>query len=628
MAEKNYWSKLSEQRLSRRRLLGGAVGVAAGGAALSLVGCGGGGEGEKTPAGKSPAAKPTATGIGQNIKDEFVPVKTRGGFMRDYGYEPLPLDTLDPHQTQFGPTYDVHASVLSKVLKYDDVYEGVISRDLAQQMPEIVDQITYTIKLRPNIRFHDTPTIREFAASIGAAGVPGRQLTAEDVKYSIERQMNKQSPKAGLYYRSTQWATVDKIEVVDNLTLKITTKRPTAPFIHFLADSNAFIIAKELVDAEDNMTPNNEARRLIGTGPFMVDKFVALQISRGIRNPNWYAADDNPDGIGTGRPFVDGYEVLWTPQDPTAQEAAFRSKQVDGFGADDRPLVERVAKDVGGLPIRVAPSTGFVNSRLLCNDSPAAKTPLKDIRLRQAIHLAIDRSQLNQQMFKGTGYTPGPVPQALKKWALPPQELAKRPGYRFGAAERAEDIAEAKKLWEAAGGGSVGTITIVHSGIPSYITEVMPQVQKMLKDVLGLDTNLDQDTTGYTKLAQGFLEKRIIMSMGYDNGWNDLDDWIYPYFHTDGAKNSFNISDPELDRMLDEERAEFDTAKRQQMGYDLQDYLLTKVVGMLLWVSPAGPSIHWPYLKNTVGLPWFGSSFHRADVWIDTTDPSYQGRKA
>ncbi len=630
MAESNYWSRLAERRLSRRRILGGAVGIAAGGAALSLVGCGGGSKKESGVSGTTPAAGSTPTGIGRNLRDAPAEVQTRGGVIRDYGYEPLSLDTLDPHQTQFGPVYDIHASVLSKVLKYDDVYEGVISTDLAASMPETPDNLTYVIKLRPNITFHDSDAIRSFASGVGAASVPGRQLTADDIKYSIERQTNTSSPKYGLYYRSGQWETIDKIEIVDPLTLRITTKAPTAPFVHYLADSNSFIIARELVDqASDSLVPapQNDPHRLIGTGPFMVDKYVALQISRGIRNPNWHAADDNPEGIGKGRPFIDAYEVLWTTQDPTALEAAFRDKQVDSFATEDGSVVQHLADSLG-LPVRVAPSSGFIYFRFLCNDSPAAKTPLKDVRLRQAISLALDRNQMNQQMLRGSGYLPGPVAQAIRRWALSPADLAKKPGYRFTQPERQDDLANAKQLWDAAGGSAVGTISIVHAGSPNYIPQVMPQVQKMLKDVLGLDTSLDPDATGYTKLAQGLLEKSIVIGMGYDNGWNDVDDWVYPYFHSSGAKNSFNFSDPDLDRMLEAERQEFDVAARQQKGYDIQNYLVDKVAARLELVSPASPSTHWSYLKNTVGVPWYGNAFHRADVWVDTSDGTYQGRKA
>jgi peptide/nickel transport system substrate-binding protein len=415
---------------------------------------------------------------------------------------------------------------------------------------------------------------------------------------------------------------VDKIEVVDDYTLRITTKSPTAPFIHFLADSNAAIIGKELVDAGDEM---NDVSRMVGTGPFILDKFVSLQISRGLRNPTWFARDLLADQGLPNRPIVERYEANYYIGDPTAMEAAFKGKQVDGFTTDNPDVVRRVASDVG-LDMVQTLGSGLINSRLLCNDSSAAETPFKDLRLRRAIGLAVDRNRMAQQMLLGGGYPCGPVAQAVKKWAFTPAELATKPGYRFGAQERDEDVAEAKKLWEAAGGSAVPKITVVTAGIPPYIPSFFPQLQLMLKDVLGLEVEMDVDPSGYTKLAQGFVEKRVFLSLGFDNGWNDVDDYCYPYFHTGGAKNSFNLSDPELDRMLEEERAEFDDEARRQKGFELQDYLLDKVVGMVIWVSTINSSVAWPYRKNLWYTPWFGNTFHRADEWIDQNDPSFQGR--
>jgi peptide/nickel transport system substrate-binding protein len=579
---------------------------------VALGACGGG-DGEETA---RPQGSPTVAAAGG-----LEPAGTRGSLLRAFSYESLPLDTLDPHQTQFGPTYDMHSAVFSKVLKYDSVYDSTISTDLAVSMPEVVDQTTYVIKIHPGATFHDTPSIRDNLRDI-APELPGRELTAEDVKYSIERQVNQNSPKSALYYRSSQWATVDEIEVVDPYTLRITTKRPTAPFIHFLADSNAFILPKELVGASDEM---NDAKLMVGTGPFILDKYVSLQVSRALRNPTWFARELLADQGLPDRPIVDYYEVPWFTGDPTAMEAAFKAKQVDGFTTDNPDIVQRVANDVG-RDMHQSLGSGLINSRFLVNDSEGAETPFKDIRLRKAVHLANDRNWMAQQMASGGAYPCGPVAQAVRKWAFTQAELATKPGYRFGAQEREEDIAEAKKLWDAAGGSAVPKISVVTAGIPTYIPTFFPQFQARLREVLGLEVEIDLDSTGYTKLAQGFVEKRILLSLGFDNGWNDVDDYTFPYFHSTGAKNSFNLSDPELDRMLEEERAEFDDEARRRIGFELQDYLLDKVVGMLIWVSTINSSVWWPYRKNLWFAPWFGNTFHRADEWIDQNDPSFQGR--
>jgi len=623
MDEPNYWTRWAKRRLSRRRLLAGAAGVGAGLAAVSLVGCGG----EEAAPSPSPAGSATATAMG-NVYHRWgvgpppalEPATTRGGIVRWFGFEAIALDTLDPLQTQFGPVASMHSVVFSKILKYRDAYHGVLEPDLALAVPETPDKLTYVIKIHPDVRFHNTERFSQQFPQVA-----GRGLTAEDVKYSIERQMNKESPNSALYYRRSQWETIDKIELVDPLTIKITTKKPTAPFLHYLADTHNFIIAKELVDpATDDM---NSLDKMIGTGPFILDKFVALQVLRGVRNPDWFAKDDLAAQGLSGRPFLDGFETTWFPADNTAIEIAFDSKQVDHTDFVDNVSPARIAAETGAL-LDEWISSSWITSRLLIDDSPAAKSPFKDLRLRQAINIAIDRSVMGQGIYQNSCLLASPVAQALSNWALPLEELTKKRGYRFKSDERAQDLTEAKQMWEAAGGSSIGPVEVVYTGVPDFVKTYWPQFQSQLKEVLGFDVQGRLDPTGYTEIAQGVLQKRLVFIFGYDNGWLEADDYLYPYFHTDGPKNSFNLSDPDLDRMLEDQRNEFDSEKRRQMVYDIQNYLLDNVAARLDWISEIDVGTRWPYVKNQQYAPWFGDTFSKADVWLDHNDPTFQGRPA
>jgi ABC-type transport system substrate-binding protein len=615
MVEANYWERWTRRRLTRRRLLSGALGASAGLAAMSLVGC----EGSDGGASSTPDPSPQATGTpGANLQ----PATSRGGMIRYYNYDAMPLDTLDPHQTQFGPLYNTHSAIFSKVLKYDDSANCVVDTDLAESIPETADQLTYIIKIRPNVRFHDTDKIRQKFPDTA-----GRQLTAEDVKYSIERQTNRESPRSGLYYRMSQWDTVDKIELPDGgqgLTLKITTKKPTAPFVHFLADTNAFIIAKELVDEQDQM---NASEKMVGSGPFMLDKLLPLQVVRVLRNPDWFSKDDLADQGLPNRPIIDGYEGLWPPEDDTVAEAAFKSKQVDTTGYLDPTNADRIAAETGSKIVETLIS-GWVTSRFLLADSQYATTPFKDFGLRQAINIAIDRNRMGQAMYKGYCVFGSPVGQAITPWCLPMDELIKKPGYRFERGEREQDLANARQMWEAAGGPEIGPVKAIYTAVPAWVKNYWPQVEREVNEVLGLELKSHMDPTGYTEIVQCLLEKRAecLFGMAFDNGWIDLDDWLYPYFHSTGPKNSFSLSDPELDRLLDAQRAEFDYEKRRQLGFQIQHYLLDKVLARLDWISQITRSTNWPYGRNTRKMIWFGNMFHLASYWLDSSDPSFQGR--
>ena len=619
MQRDSYWRRLQEARVSRRRVLAGGAALGAGVAGLAMVGCDSGGGGSKTTTtGTAPAATPTAA--------QSAPVKSKGGVYRSFGFDALALDSFDPHQTQFGPMYNMHSTVFSKVLKYDDDAAQVMSTDLADGMPEQPDKLTYIIKIRKGVKFHSNPRAQQ-----NFPNVAGRELTAEDVKYSIERQINASSPQKALYYRAEQWKTIDKLELVDNYTLKITTKAPTAPFMHYLADRNSFIVAKELVDDKDTM---NTDTAMIGTGPFYLDEFKALEVVKVRRHPSWFAADDNPRGIGTGRPFLDGVDSLWTPQSDSTQEAALNTKQVDSTGFADDSTTQRVGKQQGMVFAEIGTS-GFLNTRLWASE----QSPFKDFRLRKAMHLAIDRQRVGQQMFPGApglkGFlVDGPVSFPITAFAIPQSDLEQRPGYRSDQAGRDKDIAEAKQLWAAGSGPS--SVKMIFAGVPAYIPDkARPELKRQFQEVLGLTIDETIDPTGYNGLATAFLHAAadetagtFPASFGFDNGWIDLDDWVYPYFHTGGTKNSFLISDPTLDAKLEAQRQEFDRQKRQALGYDLQDYLLESVLARLDYCSPVTRGVGWSYIKNNWNATWYGSNFLMSNVWLDQSDPTYSGRPA
>jgi ABC-type transport system substrate-binding protein len=419
-------------------MLAGSAVAGAGAVAIGLVGCGGGDDNDKKTPSAGGQQTQTTGGSKTGIRIEQVQAKNRGGVYRSYTFDALALDTMDPHQTQFGPIYNMHSAVFSRVLQYDDEVAGTIGPDLADGMPETPDKTTYIVKIRKGVKFHDTPSIGS-----NFPNTAGREATIDDVMFMIERQINENSPNKALYYRAGHWKTIDKMEKVDNYTVRITTKQPTAPFLHYLADRNAHIIPKEVVGSDDII---NDPKFMIGTGPFLLNDFKAVEVVKIRRNPAWFAKDDKPN-LGNDRPFIDGYDSLWTPQTDATQEAALLAKQVDDTGFEDDANTDRVGGDKSKFRIIGQPTGGWVNSRLWMSE----KSPFKDDRLRKALSLAVDRKRIGEQIFPAAPGRRGfqlqaPVGFAMPRWALPQGELESLPGYR--ADKKSDDIAEARQMWQ------------------------------------------------------------------------------------------------------------------------------------------------------------------------------------
>jgi ABC-type transport system substrate-binding protein len=169
MGEHDYWQRFWKRRLSRRRALRGALWGGAGLAAAALVGCSGDGKPRGTPTASPTASAPQAAG-------------SRGGTLHLMGIEAFPPDTLDPHQSQYGPIYSAHSSVFSKVLRYESIEDSVMVADLASAMPEMPDQLTYIVRLRPGVRFQQPSKALGGSPSAEEQAIGGRELTADDVR--------------------------------------------------------------------------------------------------------------------------------------------------------------------------------------------------------------------------------------------------------------------------------------------------------------------------------------------------------------------------------------------------------------------------------------------------------------
>ncbi|TMF14049.1 MAG: ABC transporter substrate-binding protein [Chloroflexi bacterium] len=649
MEEPTYWDRFWRRRVSRRRLISGAALTGSGIAAAAVVGCGGddSGNGNNTQQGSNVnrgADLGAEKIIDARREVEPCPPDMRGGIIRSQGFDPVVLDRHDPHQTQFGPMYANLSSVFSKLYMYKSHSEPTwenIAPDLAESAPEMIgDQnapTEYVVKLRKGVKFHNTDAIRGNFPSLA-----GREFTAEDVVYSYERQKNaSQSIQKGYYYRRSQYETIDSITATDPYTINIKTKGPIAPFYHFMADTNAMIIPKEIVDNDpgpggqplDTVDTNRgpqPGQRMIGTGPFFWGDLKFGIEYKAVRNPEWFGWGE-PD---LQRPYLDGYTVSGSSLNDTSLEALFRRKEIDGATFIENPdWIYKIKEEKPELKFFQLWVSGWIGTRfkMFCQ-------PFDDVRVRKAIHLATERQQIVDVIGSGEWKMQGPIGGAISYWALPEDELLSSPGYRQGSAEREEDIKKARQLFDAAGSPELPQVWF--ADIPSYIPNFIGTWKQFMNKNLGISVDkLRTLSQAYSRIAEALADDSCdlaSMYWGFDNGWIDLDDWVYPYFHSTGSKNSFRLKDPDLDKLLDAQRREFDIEKRRQLGYQIQRYLLgLEGDGMqkgaharVDYATPYLAIVTWPYVKNAVFFPWFGSSYWQSNVWLNKNDPTFRGRPA
>src|ERR1700730_17633746 len=210
----------------------------------------------------------------------------RGGVIRVAERE---APGLDPHLSISFLTHSYVSLSYSQLVRFPNGPEQKsptdfsILPDLAEKWTVSKDGKVYTFSLLKGVRCHNKRPVN------------GREVNAEDVKYSIERFM----AKSGFRER---FEPVQSIDVVDRYTVKITLKEPYAPFLNHLASPSFCAILPR--EAEEKFKDFNNPDAVIGTGPFVLKSY-----EKGGR----MALDRNPGYFMKGFPYLEGVTVDISP---------------------------------------------------------------------------------------------------------------------------------------------------------------------------------------------------------------------------------------------------------------------------------------------------------------------------
>ena len=305
---------------------------------------------------------------------------------------------FDPQQTIAFSTMIPLSFAYSRLVKVKGgsaVVPGTqpIEGDLAESWERQGDNV-YVFKLKKGVRWHNKPPVN------------GRELTAEDVRYTYDRFLNIKG-NANRYILEM----VDKVEAVDKYTVKFTLQEPNAWFIDRLASTSTWIIAKECVDQYGDL---KKPESVVGTGPWMFQNYEPNVRMSFVRNPNYFVP---------GLPYVDGVDVT-IDSDPAAAFAPFLSGKYD-FGPEYGMVIRRsdlaiATARVKGLGMRdyIVVFGGFTAMKL-------DQDPFKDVRVRRAIAMADNwRETLETNAWSQGKGVPNPlIPAALKDWSIPIDQL-------------------------------------------------------------------------------------------------------------------------------------------------------------------------------------------------------------
>jgi len=563
MLEDSYWSRINRSGWSRRRLLASAGAAAA---SVALAGCRGAGEGAAhTPAASSAGAQGSPQPGGT-----FVWFRNKN-------------DILDPQRVSSSDQQSV-AGVYSRVFQFRTGLNPEIAanHDLDPDLglsAESPDAITWTVKLRPDAKFHNVTPVN------------GHAVGAEDVRSTFVRAIDPANPNRG----TLDMIDPAQIQAPDATTVVFKLKYPYAPFRRMLASPTySFIQPREALAGT-----YDPSKVVIGSGPFILKSYTPDVAAIYQRNPEYFVK---------GLPYVDSMKLAIVP-DPSQQLAQFTGGNLDEIGAT--VTQQFTAFDVDAVQkqnpraLTVKSDYGIPNAILFQLGDP--KSPFLDARIRQAFSMALDRDVISKTVWDGQSEQVVHVPAYMGKWSIKVQDLdPKIQGlYKYNPAE-------SKKLLEAAGATNLQLkLTWANNfGTPPFVKQA--ETIGNFLNAVGVKTTLvvvdfNKDyIAGGKGLKNGFYAPDTVLLIA-QAPYTEADDFLFNFYDSKSTSNNERLNDPNYDAMIANERTIVDENERLKAVLDIQRYLGEKMYG----VSTVG-TYNWAFVQPRVQNYQWTSSAGRA----------------
>lgn len=456
--------------------------------------------------------------------------------------------SLDPAVVQDGDTIDVLQQVYEGLVTWGE--DNRVKPNLAERWEVSDDGRTYTFFLKKGVKFFS-----------------GREVTAEDFKWSIERAVRPRptnvdlndppliSETAKTYLNDIvgvreklagKASAVDGVQVVGPHELKITIDKPRPYFLAKLTYPISFVVDKDVVPQDKEI---RSAEQMGGCGPFKVEKYVSEQIIVLARNDSYHG----------------GKVMLEKIERPVIKDAATR---LNKYKAGELDLVQLERQDVAGLQ-----RDDRFKNELHYFDRPAiwyvgmnqlVYPPFKDRRVRQAFAMAIDKQKIVEEFLGGVNKVADSI--------VPPGVF----GHREQTNHIKFDPARAKQLLKEAGYEN-------GAGLPAFeltFREQRPDIQIVAEAVANmLKENLNVNVATRTMEWRAYLEKHSANKMGFFHmrwaaDYLDAENFLSVLLASYGPENHVGYVNPEYDKLCSEADTILDEQRRLELYAKAEDIVL------------------------------------------------------
>ncbi|QND61032.1 ABC transporter substrate-binding protein [Mesorhizobium huakuii] len=431
----------------------------------------------------------------------------------------IPLEP--PH---LDPTAGAAAAI--REVTYANIFEGLtrigpnseVLPDLAESWTVSDDGKVYTFKLHTGVKFHD-----------------GSDFSADDVKFSLDRARAENSVNA----QKQLFAAIDKVDVVDPATVKVTLTHPQGSFLYNMGWGDAVIVSPKSADT------NKE--KPVGTGPFKFENWAKGSSITLVKSDHYWGAPA----------FLEKVEFRIVP-DAAAAVPALLSGDIQAFPFFDPDSVSQV-KDDPRFKVVVGATEG--ETILSINNK---KPPFDKLQVRQAISYALDRKAIIDGASAGLGLPIGSHMSPANKYYV---DLTGRYPH---------DVAKAKELLKEAGleNGFKATLRLPPTSYARLGGEI---IASQLRDV---GINLEIIPVEWAQwLDQVFTKKDYDLTIVSHTEPNDIDIYARKDYY-------FNYDNPAFNKVIADLELTSDEAKRKDLYAQAQKILADDAVVGFLYELP------------------------------------------
>lgn len=482
-------------------------------------------------------------------------------------------------QTSLDPAF---ANNQANVWATTQLFNGLIdlnsrlepSPSIAEAWSVSDDGTVYTFDIRPGIHFHDSPVFPEGK---------GREVTAEDVVYSLKRIVDPATASSGAWVFATKAKRAedgslaeDWVTAVSTYRVQITLNQPYSSFLFRLAMPYGFVVPREAVEEYGK----DFRRNPVGTGPFHFKSWEEGNRLIMLKNPHYFRRDQ----YGKPLPYLDAVQVSFIAE-KNSELLSFQEGNLDFISFSGQPnLVDKILQKDGSIRLNfvgkyLVDKEQYMNTEYLgfVMDPAAyedANHPILNKQFRQAMNYAINRREMLAYLLSNLGRpgNQGFVPRALPSFH--PEEVV---GYSYDPDKAAELLAEAGYP----GGEGLPEITL-YSGTQSK--DLLEYCQKQW-EAIGIKVNIQiNPVPTHKEMTEN--QRAPFFRGSWLADYPEAENYFSCFYSKNFAPNGPNkthFTNAEFDALYEQALVETDRAKKFALYHQMDNLLIEEAPFVILY---------------------------------------------